>query len=235
MRIEGVIGSWEADPSQIVEKIKSSSGDLEISLASVGGSVIGGIAIANAIRDYSSGKVTVIVDSVSASIASYFMMFADVVKVHDNSTVMIHNASLPAYGDYNELRKRADVSEGLSNIISDAYVRKTGRTKNEIKSLMNEETYFYGEEIVSNGFADEVLSTEGEKDKSTATAMAISLSEACNRAILENEVIDMEAVAKFLPVKEVPKKVEVEDKILDLSAKQKRDRDLYILKTQETR
>lgn len=245
MKISGVVGSWSVDPADVVYEIENSTGDLEIKLDSVGGSAMGGISIANAIREYNKGTVTIVVDSVSASIASYLMMFADKVVVHDNTTVMIHNAWLPAIGDFNALRKSADISEGLSGIIAKAYVSRTGKKENDIKNLMNEETYYYGADIVANGFADELIETKTEETEAQNKALILTKLEACNNAIMKNESVSLEAVAKLIPTKEDDnieskrlederiKAQQLEDettRLADLNAKQKRDRQLSILK-----
>lgn len=238
--IDGVIGGWDVYPDEVVAEIERQTGDFEIKLNSVGGSVMGGISIANAIRDYNKGSITVIVDAVSASIASYFMMYADKVKVHDNTTVMIHNAWLPVVGDFNALRKGADISEGLSSILAKAYVNKSGKPLDDIKALMNEETYYYGADIVANGYADEVIETKSETTEAEAKALTISSLEACNNAILQNEKLSIEAVAQLIPKdddkiqKEADEKKRLEDleakKVLDLQAKQKRNRSISIFK-----
>lgn len=233
IKIDGVIGGWDVYPDEVVAEIEAQTGDFEIRLNSVGGSVMGGISIANAMRDYDKGSITVIVDAVSASIASYFMMYADKVKVHDNTTVMIHNAWLPVVGDFNALRKGADISEGLSSIIAKAYINKSGKTENDVKALMNEETYYYGADIVANGLADEVIETESETTEAEAKALTISSLEACNNAILQNEKLSIEAVAQLIPEdndkiqKEADEKKRLQDleakKVLDLQAKRRRE------------
>lgn len=237
IKISGVIGGWEVEPKEIVSQINNMTGDFEIELNSVGGSVIGGISIANAIRDYDKGQITVIVDSVSASIASYFMMFADKVIVHDNTTIMIHNAWLPVVGDFIALRKGAEISEGLSGILAKAYISKTSKPEDEIKDMMNEETYFYGQEILDNGFADEIISTDTETTKAEAQALTISSLEACNNAILQNEKLSFEAVAQFIPenkndaqAKKDLEELEKKERLANLQAKQKRSRELNLLK-----
>lgn len=236
MKISGVIGSWEADPSDIVAEIESQNGDFTIELDSAGGSVMGGITIANAMRDH-EGDITVIIGARSASIASYFMMFAKKIIARDNSTVMIHNAWLPAIGDFNALRKSADLSEGLSRVMNNAYSDRTGVDKEELQGLMNEETYYYGSEIVEFGLADELKDTEDEKDRIAAVSVAMESVKACNNSVLKNEKLDYEAVAELIPNKEdeILKAQQLEDekkeekRLADLNAKQKRDRQLSIL------
>lgn len=222
IKIHGVVGGWEVDPDEIVSQIESQSGDIEISLDSVGGSVLAGIQIANAIRDYQGGSVTVTGGAIVASIATYIAMQADKFVIRDNTTFMIHNAWLPAAGDFRELRKAADISEGLSGIIAKSYTSKTSYKEEEIKNMMNEETYLYGDEIKNGGFADEIKKTENELNKSEAMALTMESLKACNSAIIENEVVSFEAVAKLLPKKDDSEIQQEAVEVIDTKAQLKR-------------
>lgn len=236
IKISGVVGSWDADPEEIVYQIENSNGNIEIDLDSVGGSVIGGIKIANAIRDYKSkgNEVHIIGGAVVASIATYIAMQGTSFSVRDNTTFMIHNAWLPIMGDYNALRKAADLSEGLSSILAKDYTKKTSISEKEVKALMSAETYYYGSEIKAKGFADEIKDTETELNKSGAMALTMETLKACNVAIIANENVSFEMVAKMLPAQDEVIQIEVvenqEEIIVDLSAKQKRERTLKLMK-----
>lgn len=203
--ISGIIGSWSVDPDEIVSQIENSNEDLEIDLDSVGGSVLAGITIANALRDHMEKgfNVSIIGGAVVASIATYIAMNSNSFTIRDNTTFMIHNAWLPVMGDFKALRKAADLSEGLSSIIAKDYVKKTKIDENSIKEMMNEETYLYGEEIKLKGFADEVKETQTDLNKSEAMALTMEQLKACNNAIVENENVSFEAVAKLLNKDEV--------------------------------
>lgn len=224
IKIHGVVGGWEVDPDEVIEQIESQTGDIEISLDSVGGSVLAGIQIGNAIRDHieKGNAVNIIGGSVVASIATYIAMQATKFTVRDNTTFMIHNAWLPVAGDFNVLRKAADLSEGLSSIIAKSYTAKTSFTDEEIKAQMNEETYLYGDEIKNGGFADEIKKTENELNKSEAMALTMESLKACNNAIIENEVVSFEAVAKLLPKKDDSEIQTEAAEVIDTNAQLKR-------------
>lgn len=227
--IDGVIGGWDVNSQWFIEQINDAIDDVTIEINSIGGSVIHGVAIFNAIKAYDKGTVTAKITGVAASIASYIVLACDKVIAYDNTTYMIHNASLPAFGDYRELQKAAAISEGLSAIIAKAYVFKTAMSDKDIRKLMEDETFYYGAEMLEAGFVDEIISTESNGTKAEAMAMASESLKACNNALYENENdLSLEAVAKLLPVVE---KVVVETKpeVADVSAKQQRDRKLSIL------
>jgi len=228
--IDGIIGGWDIDSQSFSDELNSKSGDVLLKVNSVGGSVMHGVAIFNAIRAYKKGIITAQITGVAASIASYIVLACDKVTAYDNTTFMIHNASLPALGDFRELRKAADISEGLSSIISKAYVSKTSMSDKDVRNLMDDETFYYGKEMLDAGFIDEIVATESAvTNKAEALAIATESLKACNNAIVENESnLSLEAVAKLLPEKE-EEVLEVENKVVDVSAQQKKARELFIL------
>lgn len=223
LSIVGVVGSWEVDPQEVVSQIQNTNDDITIEIDSVGGSVFGGFSIANAIDDHKAKgfKVDIVGGGVVASIASYLAMKGSSFTIRDNTTFMIHNAWLPIAGDFNELRKAADLSEGLSSIIAKSYTKKTSIKEDEMKDMMNKETFLFGNEIKERGFADEIKDTENDLNKSEALALNMEKLKACNNAIMQNENVSFEAVAKLIPQKEAnpPEAVDVPK----ISAKQKRD------------
>lgn len=226
--IDGVIGGWDIDSQWFSEQLNLETGDVVIEINSIGGSVMHGVAIFNAIKAYDKGSVTVKITGVAASIASYIVLACDKVLAYDNTTYMIHNASLPAFGDYRELQKAANISEGLSAIIAKAYVSKTSMSDKDIRKLMEDETFYYGVEMLEAGFVDEIISTESNSTKAEAMALACESLKACNNALYQNENdLSLEAVAKLLPQGEVV--VETKTEVADLSAKQQRARKLLIL------
>lgn len=212
IEIMGQIGSWDTDPREIVSEISSINDDIEAHIDSVGGSVLGGFSIANAIDDHIAKgfRFDVIGGGVVASIASYIAMKGTSFTVRDNTTFMVHNAWLYTAGNHHELRKAADLAEGLSSIIAKSYIKKTSFKEKDVKDMMDKETYLFGNEIKEKGFADEIKGTETDLNKSEAMALTMEKLKACNNAIIENENVSFEAVAKLLP-KDEEQKVEVQD------------------------
>lgn len=229
--IDGVIGGWDVDAKDIIYQLNSMDGDITVKLNSMGGSVIEGISIFNALKSYSKGKITVEIIAVAASIASYIALAADRVKAFDNAVYMIHNASLPVFGDYRELKKGADISEGLTSIISKAYISKTGLNELKVRSLMEEETFYYGSEMLDAGFIDEIIKTDESTTKAEALSLTLENLKACNNAIYEHkEDVNYEAVAQLLKNNDTEKE---DKKVAELEAK-RRDIQLKIMEM-ETR
>ncbi|NBW14187.1 MAG: hypothetical protein EBR82_39930 [Caulobacteraceae bacterium] len=134
-----------------VGKLKGQHIDLRVN--SVGGSVIEGAAIYNALRRHKGG-LTVHVDGLAASMASVIAMAGEEVLMADNAMLMIHNPWSMSVGDANDLRKEADVLDKLKKTLVNAYTRKTGMDSTEISSLMDAETWLDATQAVAMNFAD---------------------------------------------------------------------------------
>lgn len=171
--ISGVIG-YDAMATDLNRFLAESKGeDVELIISSPGGLVGEALDMFNAIRRY-EGKTTAILSGYAMSAASYIPMAADEVHVEDNAVMMIHNAQGIAWGDHNELDKTAKIMKGLSAILGQAYSKFTGKDKEEIAAMMDAETWFFGEEIVVEGFAHSSIARESEQDsdKEGTTAQA---------------------------------------------------------------
>ena len=175
--IEGEIG-WDTTSREVKNQLKNMRGDLEVEISSVGGSIYQGIEIFNALEKY-EGHITTINIGMAASMASYLMLVGDSIKAYDNATYMIHNGSTFAWGDHNKLRKTADHVEQLSALICKKYMEKTGKSEAELRTMMDDETFLYGDEMLEHGFVDEMISTDKNKDKSSALASFQASISAC--------------------------------------------------------
>lgn len=188
--IEGIIG-WDFTPHDFRKKTENMQGDLKIEIASPGGFVYDGIEIFNLIRDYSNkkGRVEIIINGLCASIASYIALAGNKLNAYDNAVYMIHNVYCAVIGDYKELNKQAKELESLTNLIAKTYANKTNLDIKEIRKRMDEESFYYGEEILNNGYADEIVKTEnGEtSNKDEAYLVAKNRINACFNKMHESE------------------------------------------------
>ena len=122
----------------------------------------GGIAIANMIRQLSASghKTTAIVEGLAASIASVIMCACDRVVMSESSLVMIHNCWSVVEGDANELRKTAESMDVMNEAIISFYTSKFDLSRETLKELMDNETWFSGREAESFKFNCEVIKDE---------------------------------------------------------------------------
>lgn len=173
LHLDGVVG-WHITASSVREEMALRTGDVPIEMRSPGGRITEGIGIMNIIRNYKKGKTSARI-SYAASMMSQIAMACDEVGIYDNGIFMIHNAQGDASGDHNEQRKQADLQERMSNMLAQAYVKKTGLSLEVIKKMMDENTYLFGQEAVDLGFADYLIETDEAKDKVVAMAFADEL------------------------------------------------------------
>lgn len=151
----GVIGSYweELDAQKIVKHIKGLKGDVTVKINSPGGDVFDGIAIMNALKAH-DGKVIIVVDGIAASIASVIAMAGSTIRMAEGAFLMIHNPWTIAMGDATEFRHTAGVLDQITETLVGIYSRKTGKAADEVKAMMNAETWISGVEAVELGFAD---------------------------------------------------------------------------------
>lgn len=199
--IRGIIGiSEKATPEHLASELAAANGEeVVIFINSGGGFMFPGIEMANMIRNY-SGKTTARITGVAASMASYIPMMADVVEVEDNVTFMIHNPFGFAAGDFREMEKSAQVFEGLAALLAKAYAAKSNIPVAQIRKMMNDETFLFGEKIAAKGFADSVIATEdkGEGEAKGISSAAAEIA-ACFEAMKKTkQTDDSSKIAAFL-------------------------------------
>lgn len=199
--LSGPVG-WEIRAKDIRAFLKEAKGDdVEFHVNSPGGFVFEGIEIFNLIREY-PGNTTAVITGLAASMMSYIVLAAKKVCAYDNATFMMHNALGLVMGNHNDLRKIADRLESLSDILARAYARKAGKSMDEIKILMDDETFLFGNEMLDAGFVDEIIEApeDDDEDKESAIMKAQTLVDSCFARMRGSDAAnkDMEkAVAYF--------------------------------------
>lgn len=137
-------------PSDIKEFFDKLSDDVEkihVHINSGGGSVFGGIAIYNMLKNHKA-EIVVHVDALAASIASVIAMAGDKIIIPKNAQLMIHKPMSYVGGNADEMRKEADVLDGCQKVILSTYMAhvKDGVDEKTINDLINAETWLNGEE-----------------------------------------------------------------------------------------
>lgn len=158
--IHDAIGSWNVSAQSFLAELKNvSAKNITLTMNSPGGSVIDGIAIYNGLRNHAEktgANITVKVLGIVASIASVIAMAGDKIKMPKNTFMMVHSPSAALYANANELRDMADLLDKFESSLIQTYVARTGKTAEEIKALLDAETFMTADEAVALGFADEV-------------------------------------------------------------------------------
>ena len=153
---------FESDvvPAMVIGWLAKQDGDVEININSLGGSVTGGLAIANAIKSYAKGRVTANVLGIAASMASVVACAADEIKMGKGAFLMVHNPWSMAMGEAEDLRKEADILDQMKDAIIGFYQSKFDRAPEELAALMDAETWIESGHEAEYGLAATPYETE---------------------------------------------------------------------------
>lgn len=138
--------------------------DVDIEINSPGGYIYPASEIYTALMQH-KGNVNIIITGRAASAASVIAMAGTHVKMSPTAQMMIHNVSASGAGDYRDFEHYAEQLRKSNDTIANAYMLKTGKTRDEILKLMDHETWFTPEEALEEGFIDEVLSRSDSQDQ----------------------------------------------------------------------
>lgn len=159
----GPIGAdmWEPDDSitakNVIAQLAEIDGDVTVRISSGGGDVYEGIDIMQALRNH-PGRVTVIVESLAASAASFIAVGgADEVLMRKSSEMMIHRAMTFSDGNADELSKTLADLERQDMKLASIYAEKAGGQVDDWLEAMGAETWYTSEEAVAAGLADRVV------------------------------------------------------------------------------
>ena len=179
LELDGTIAdeSWFDDditPKQFKEELFSGSGPITIWINSPGGDCIAASQIYSMLKDY-QGEVTVKVDGIAASAASVVAMAGDKVLMAPTALLMIHNPSMMAFGDHNDMAKAIDILNEVKESIINAYELKTGQSRTVLSHLMENETWMNAKKAIELHFADGIL--EDSKKETPVEAYAFASRE----------------------------------------------------------
>lgn len=141
--------------------------DLEIDLNSPGGYCSVGAEIYTMLRQASADGHSVIVNVVgeACSAATVLMCGADEVKASDVAMFMFHNASLVASGKARDMRSATECLEQTDESIVNAYVAKTGKSREELHDLIDAETWMSAQRALEFGFVDGMMFKEEQEEE----------------------------------------------------------------------
>lgn len=153
-----MIDAWFGiSAAMITEALVAADGrDVLVHLNSPGGMVFEGLSIHSQLKQY-SGNITVRVEGLAASAASFVMLAADQVLIEPGAMVMIHDACNITIGNAADHRKEADLLDKISNNIAALYAGKAGDDTETWRAAMIEETWYTGQEAVDAGLADAIV------------------------------------------------------------------------------
>ena len=164
--LSGYVG-YDLTSTMVKQLLDDANGEeIEIHLNTQGGVVTEGIAIYDLIDKY-TGKKSCLMGGLVASIGSYIATACQKVTAQDITVYMVHNAANWCFGDYHDMKNEAESLEKLNKHIADRLSRFSKKGIDEVLKLMDEETWYYGKEIVDAGFATDFLETGKASDQAS--------------------------------------------------------------------
>jgi ATP-dependent protease ClpP protease subunit len=125
---------------------------IDLRLNSPGGSVFDAVAIYNALSRH-AGTITVWIDGIAASAASYIAMAGDEIVMPENAFLMIHDPSGIVMGTAADMRDMAGALDKIAASMTRGYAAKSGKPEAQIAALMASETWFDATDAMDLGLA----------------------------------------------------------------------------------
>lgn len=157
--IHGIIGSYDIAAIDLVAALQAiGTKDIKVHIHTRGGGVYEGVAIHNALKAH-KGKTTGVVDGLVASIGTYVLSACDVRQMPSNTSMMIHNPQIGAWGEEEDLEAALQQWKNCRELIAQEYVDRSDgkKTLEDFLEAMKKETWFTAEKALEWGLVDEVI------------------------------------------------------------------------------
>ena len=182
--IYGDITSWkwyESDvcASDIKKEIDALDVDrIDVYINSYGGEVAEALAIYTALKRHSA-SVHTYCDGFACSAATIIFCAGDVRTMGSIALLMIHNCmSYLGYANSSEMRKAADDNDKINQSSVEAYKAVVNISEDEIKAMMEAETWLTAEECLKYGFATEIAEKEDDEDEGSQQSVKMAIRKA---------------------------------------------------------
>lgn len=129
--------------------------DVNIYINSPGGNVIDAIAMMTGMR-LSGKNIVMTVMGIAASAASYLLLGANKRVMPENTFQFLHKPANPFGGNADEHRALADDLDKMEETLVATYAKRTGKSPEQIKALLNNKSYLTAAECFALGLCDEV-------------------------------------------------------------------------------
>jgi ATP-dependent protease ClpP protease subunit len=158
IRIDGVIGTGkdEISAAMIREQLPENGTEpIAVKIHSEGGSVFEGFAIHDAFAAY-QGPKSLSIESSAFSIASFIACAFDDVEISSNGYMMLHNPYAAVEGDDEDFARQSEMLGKLKTSMVSAYAQRSGKSEDEIRGILKNETYLNAQQAVEMGLAKRI-------------------------------------------------------------------------------
>ena len=158
IEIDDVIDRYSSVSAKSMRDVLARSKDaktLNVNIHSDGGEVIEGLAVYNMLKAHPARKV-VSIGGIAASMASVIAMAGDEIIMPENSWMMIHNPWGGACGESDDMRRVADVLDGMRDQLANIYAARTAQPVADVLAAMAKETWMTAAEALALGYCTAV-------------------------------------------------------------------------------
>jgi ATP-dependent protease ClpP protease subunit len=131
--------------------------NVDLLINSPGGVLVEAVAMMTGMM-ISGKNITATVMGIAASAASYLMLGARKRVMPENTYQFLHKPGVAMSGNAHALRSTADHLDKTEASLISAYAKRTGRTSDEIKYLLEGNSYLSAQECLELGLCDEIVS-----------------------------------------------------------------------------
>ena len=204
--IQHDLGEYNFPDDAVPNKFKNelaALGDVDtihVRINSGGGSVFAAYAIMNMLKSHKARVITYN-DGIAASAATIIAMAGDTIVTAIGSVWMIHMPKTVTFGDSEAHKKSIEILETITDTMVDIYHTKTNINKDELREMLNKETWLTGTQALQKGLADEVsdLKVVAYLDSDKATAFFNGLNVGLDKV---HNVKALEGIVGVAPLQE---------------------------------
>ena len=167
-------------PKDVTAVLSEANGEeIEVYINSPGGMIEAGSEIYTALREY-QGKAKIKIVGEACSAASIIAM-AGYCEMSPTALMMVHCVSSGARGNHTDMEHMAEILRTADDALSNAYIAKTGMSKEEALQMMEKETWLTAEQAKEKGLIDSIMFDEKEPLRLTASNFELPSEEKMNR------------------------------------------------------
>jgi len=198
-------------PRDVQKIISEANGEeIEVYINSPGGIIEAGSEIYTMLRSYKGTIKTYIVGE-ACSCASIIAM-ASYSEMSPTALMMVHCVSGGTSGNHTDMEHMAGILKTADDALSNAYVSKTGLSKKEILTMMENETWLTAEKAKELGLVDAIMFEKNEPLRLIASNFELPSEEKMNRVkeLVNKQSIENDESAFLI------QKIKAQHKLLNL-------------------
>lgn len=167
-------------PKDVISVLNDANGEeVEVYINSPGGIIDCGSEIYTALRSY-NGNLKIYIVGQACSAASIIAMAGNC-EMSPTALMMVHCVSSGISGNHSDMEKMADVLRTADDALSNAYVEKTGMSKEEVLAMMEVETWLTAEQAKEKGLINGIMFEENNPLRLTASNIELPSEEKMNQ------------------------------------------------------